>query len=80
MEPIVTPKSLTEFATSDRRDVAWLAKQEVWSEVVAGYRDGVQCSTIRLWLIRERGYNDKQLPSAESIARHLRNNHPRDDR
>jgi hypothetical protein len=75
----MTPKSLIEFATSDRRDVAWLTKQEVWPEVVAGYQDGIVTPTIRLWLIRERGFSDKQLPSGDAIARYLRNNHPRDD-
>lgn len=73
------PKSLIEFATSDRRDVAWLTQQEVWPEVVAGYQDGVKTTTIRLWLVRERGFSDKQLPSADAMARYLRNNHPRED-
>jgi hypothetical protein len=83
MEPNMTtegaPKSLIEFATTDRRDVTWLAQQDVWPEVVAGYRDGVKVTTIRLWLVRERGFHDKQLPSPETLARYLRNNYPRDD-
>ena len=74
-----TPKSLLDFATTDRRDVAWLSEQAVWPECVDGYHDGVKVTTIRQWLIRERGFSDKQLPSAETMARHLRNNFPKEE-
>lgn len=70
-----SPKSLLEFANTDRRPIEWLTEQEVWPEVVAGYRDGVKVTTIRLWLVRERGFTDKQLPSADSMRRYLSNNH-----
>ena len=72
------PKSLLEFATGDRRDIAWLTQRPEWPDCVAGYKDGVRPYTIRNWLVRECGYNDKQLPSADTIARELRNNHERD--
>jgi hypothetical protein len=69
----MTGKSLEEFAASvDRRTMAWLEQQPEWDELVAGYRNGIKCTTLRAWLVRERGYSDKQLPSAESISRTLR--------
>lgn len=74
-----TAKTLLEFATSDRRTMDWVAAQAVWPEVVQGYHDGVRATTIRAWLIREKGFTDKQLPSGDSFARFLRNNHPKDD-
>ena len=73
------PKTLAEFANNDRRDVGWLEQQPIWPDVVEGYRQGVKVTTIRRWLVSEHGFTDKQLPSPETIARHLRYNYSRDD-
>ena len=73
-----TPKTLAEFANNDRRDLSWLDQQPIWPDVVAGYHQGIKVTTIRRWLVAEHGFTDKQLPSAESIARHLRYNYPKD--
>lgn len=73
------PKSLLEFAAGDKHASAWLLRQPEASSIVAGYHQGVRVTTIRLWLIREMGYTDKQLPSADQLGRYLRNNHPKDD-
>ena len=76
---IENPKSLREFAGNDRHDVQWLARQPIWPSVVDGYQDGIRATTIRQWLVRECGFADKALPSADSIQRYLRTNHPKDD-
>ena len=73
------PKSLREFAANDRHDVPWLAKQDIWPAVVDGYHEGIRVTTIRQWLLRECGFADKALPSAERLQRYLRANHPKDD-
>jgi hypothetical protein len=72
-------KSLLEFAQGDRHDSAWLMRQPEAPDIIEGYHAGVKVTTIRRWLIRERGYTDNQLPSADLMGRYLRNNHPRDD-
>jgi hypothetical protein len=73
------PVSLAAFAGDLKRSVQWLAEQEVWPEVIEGYHSGIGGATIRRWLIRERDFTDKQLPSPEAISRYLRNNHAREE-
>ena len=73
------PRSLQEFAANDRHDVPWLARQGIWPAVVDGYHEGIRVTTIRQWLLRECGFADKALPSAERLQRYLRANHPKDD-
>lgn len=72
-------KGLLEFAQGDKHDSAWLMRQSEAADIIEGYHAGVRVTTIRLWLIRERGYADAQLPSADLLGRYLRNNYPRDD-
>ena len=74
-----TPKSLQEFANTDRRDVKWLEEQPIWPEVVEGYRSGLKVTTIHRWLIKEHGYTQQQLPSPETMSRHLRYNYTKDN-
>lgn len=69
--------SLAAFAGDMKRDMDWLSQQPEWDELLEGYQAGINPATIRRWLIREKGYSDKALPSQESIGRYLRNNHAR---
>jgi hypothetical protein len=75
--PEAKKQSLAEFAGDQKRDAEWLSRQPVCAEVVQGYHDGIAVPVIRMWLVRERGFNDKQLPSEEAIRRYLRTNHAR---
>jgi len=71
------PTSLAAFAGDVKMTAAQLAEKPEWTEVVEGYQAGIAPTTIRRWLVREKGYADKALPSAESIGKYLRNNHAR---
>lgn len=75
----VTPKpsvpSLMEFAPP-RLTVARLEGLPEWPEILTGYHNGVSTANMRRWLIA-KGYDGKSLPTAESMSRHLRENHSR---
>ncbi len=69
--------SLASFAGEVKHDMDWLEQQPEWDEIIEGWRNGISVLTIHRWLVREKGYSAKALPSEESLRRRLRNKHAR---
>ena len=67
-------QSLAEFA-QENQSGAWITTIPEYEEIVAAWKNGVQASMIRAWLI-EKGYEPADV-NVDKVAAYLRRHYPR---